>query len=147
MNTRKKWRRGGWKERERQQRKEFCCVDTEARFPYKIMLIRIVQDVLFYTWVNLNCLKLRLVISKIKILFSARYCIMYIFSLFSLFWKIKGGLWNRLALCLCIRLCLSICLCILPNFWGLWNHLALCLCIRLCLSICLCILPNFWGLW
>jgi hypothetical protein len=31
-----------------------------------------------------------------------------VISLLSLFWKMKGGLWDNLALCLCIRMCLSV---------------------------------------
>jgi hypothetical protein len=39
------------------------------------------------------------------------------------------GLWNYLAVCLCILLCLFIWLCILPDFQGLWGHIALCVCV------------------
>jgi hypothetical protein len=55
--------------------------------------------------------------------------------------KIKAGLWDHFAACLCIHPCLSICLCIRPCLSiclciSLRVH---CLCIRPCLSICLCI--------
>jgi hypothetical protein len=60
-------------------------------------------------------------------------CRIDFFSLLSLFWKNERRL-MRSPCCMWARLCLSICLCISPNclgLWGLWDHLAVCLCIPL----------------
>jgi hypothetical protein len=90
-----------------------------------------------------------------KHIFNILYVYLFNFwyLVFLILKKIRGGLRDRLALCLCIRLCLPICVCVTPvSFIRKLMRSPCCLSVYPSMSVHLSIYPpliflSLWGLW